>query len=58
MRQSRIHANAAIQNLSPLVLIETLDSLAPRGIILIRTNYRLNLLALHARNAESTKGLL
>ncbi|KAM7303423.1 uncharacterized protein ISCGN_013381 [Ixodes scapularis] len=47
-----------ITKLNPLVLKEKLDSLAPDGIIQIRPNYRLNLLALDTRNLESTKAIL
>ncbi|KAG0433648.1 hypothetical protein HPB47_019685 [Ixodes persulcatus] len=47
-----------ITKLNPLVLKEKLDSLALDGIIQIRPNYRLNLLALDTRNLESTKAIL
>lgn len=47
-----------ITNMNPLVLKQKLDSLAPDGVIQIRPNYRLNLLAIDARNVESTKALL
>ncbi|KAG0439948.1 hypothetical protein HPB47_016455, partial [Ixodes persulcatus] len=46
--------------MNPLVLKQKLGSLAlaPDGVIQIRPNYRLNLLAIDARNVESTKALL
>ncbi|KAG0422178.1 hypothetical protein HPB47_001974 [Ixodes persulcatus] len=47
-----------ITNMNPLVLKQKLDSVAPDGVIQIRPNYRLNLLAIDARNVESTKALL
>ncbi|KAG0410822.1 hypothetical protein HPB47_012057 [Ixodes persulcatus] len=47
-----------ITKLNPLFLKEKLDSLAPDGIIQIRPNYRLNLLALDTLNLESTKAIL
>ncbi|KAG0417037.1 hypothetical protein HPB47_005935 [Ixodes persulcatus] len=47
-----------ITNMNPLVLKQKLDSVAPDGVIQIRPNYRLHLLAIDARNVESTKALL
>ncbi|KAG0412021.1 hypothetical protein HPB47_010855 [Ixodes persulcatus] len=47
-----------VTNLNPLVLKKKLEDAAPDGIIQIRPNYRLNLLALDTRNVESTKALL
>lgn len=47
-----------VTNLNPLVLKKKLEDVAPDGIIQIRPNYRLNLLALDTRNVESTKALL
>ncbi|KAG0429367.1 hypothetical protein HPB47_023682 [Ixodes persulcatus] len=44
--------------LNPLVLKKKLEDVAPEGIIQIRPNYRLNLLALDTRNVESTKALI
>ncbi|KAG0410991.1 hypothetical protein HPB47_011900, partial [Ixodes persulcatus] len=46
--------------MNPLVLKQKLGSLAlaPDGVIQIRPNYRLNLLAIDARNVEFTKALL
>ncbi|KAG0424833.1 hypothetical protein HPB47_027953 [Ixodes persulcatus] len=47
-----------ITKISPLKLSEKLNDIAPDGVILIRSNYRLNLLAIDARNTESKKTLL
>lgn len=47
-----------MKKLNPLKLNDHLDSIAPDGVIAIRPNYRLNLLALDTRNSESTKALL
>lgn len=47
-----------ITNMNPLALKQMLENLAPDGVIQIRPNYRLNLLAIDARNIESTKSLL
>lgn len=47
-----------MKRLNPLHLNEHLDSIAPDGVISIRPNYRLNLLAVDTRNTESTKALL
>lgn len=47
-----------MKKLNPLKLNNHLDSIAPGGIIAIRPNYQLNLLALDTKNSESTKALL
>ncbi|KAG0420096.1 hypothetical protein HPB47_003681 [Ixodes persulcatus] len=47
-----------ITNMNLLALKQMLENLAPDGVIQIRPNYRLNLLAIDARNIESTKSLL
>ncbi|XP_042149633.1 uncharacterized protein LOC121837861 [Ixodes scapularis] len=47
-----------ITNMNPLALKQMLENLAPDGVVEIRPNYRLNLLAIDARNIESTKSLL
>lgn len=47
-----------LTKINPLRLKEHLESIAPDGVIQIRPNPRLNLLALDTRNSESTKALL
>lgn len=47
-----------ISKLNALKLTETLQGFAPDGVIQIRPNHRLNILALDTRNVESTKALL
>ncbi|KAG0444101.1 hypothetical protein HPB47_014173 [Ixodes persulcatus] len=47
-----------ITKVNPLKLSEKLNDIAPDGVILIRPNYRLNLLAIDTRNTESKKTLL
>lgn len=47
-----------VTKLNPVKLSEYLDSIAPAGVLQIRPNPRLNLLALDTRNMESTKALL
>lgn len=47
-----------ITKINPLKLSEKLNDIAPDGVILIRPNYRLNLLAIDTRNTESKKTLL
>lgn len=51
-------SNKLITKLHPVKLSEYLESVAPDGILQIRPNLRLNLLALDTRNSESTKALL
>lgn len=41
-----------------LKLKDTSEGIAPEGVILVRPNRRLNVLALGTRNIESTKTLL
>lgn len=47
-----------VTKLNPLKLSQYLESVAPDGVLEIRPNLRLNLLALDTRNNESTKALL
>lgn len=47
-----------VKKLNPIKLSQYLESIAPDGVIEIRPNQRLNLLALDTRNRESTKALL
>ncbi|KAG0444688.1 hypothetical protein HPB47_013507 [Ixodes persulcatus] len=47
-----------ITKVNPLKLSEKLNDIAPDGVILIRPNYRLNLLEIDTRNTESKKTLL
>lgn len=47
-----------VTKVNPLKLAEYLESVAPDGILQIRPNPRLNLLALDTRNMDSTKALL
>ncbi|KAG0441402.1 hypothetical protein HPB47_015957 [Ixodes persulcatus] len=47
-----------ITKINPLKLSEKLNDIAPDGVILIRPNYRLNLLAIDTRNTKSKKTLL
>ncbi|KAG0412517.1 hypothetical protein HPB47_010353 [Ixodes persulcatus] len=47
-----------ITKINPLKLSEKLNDIAPDGVILIRPNCRLNLLAIDTRNTECTKTLL
>lgn len=47
-----------ISKVNPLKLLDKLDSLAPDGVLRVRPNPRLNLLALDTRNNESTRSLL
>lgn len=47
-----------VTKINPVKLSEFLDSVAPDGVLQIRPNPRLNLLALDTRNMESTKALL
>lgn len=47
-----------ISKINPLKLRDKLESLAPDGVLRVRPNPRLNLLALDTRNWDSTKSLL
>lgn len=47
-----------ITKINPLKLHEKLESIAPDGVLQVRPNPRLNLLALDTRNTESTKAFL
>lgn len=47
-----------ISKINPLKLHEKLESIYPDGVISVRPNHRLNLLALDTRNTEATKALL
>ncbi|KAG0425881.1 hypothetical protein HPB47_026948, partial [Ixodes persulcatus] len=47
-----------ITNMNPPALKQMLENLAPDGVIQIRPKYLLNLLAIDAKNIESTKSLL
>ncbi|KAM7284682.1 hypothetical protein ISCGN_001776 [Ixodes scapularis] len=51
-------AGKIITKVNPLTLTESLDSIAPAGVVNIRPNHRLNVLGLDTRNVESTKALL
>lgn len=53
-----VDSKTLITKLNPVLLAEELDSHAPDGVLQVRTNYRRNLLALDARNLESTQALL
>ncbi|KAG0433122.1 hypothetical protein HPB47_020209, partial [Ixodes persulcatus] len=47
-----------IAKLNPLTLSQELDSITPNGVIQIRPNYRLNLLAIDMRDNSSMKTIL
>ncbi|KAG0418856.1 hypothetical protein HPB47_004541 [Ixodes persulcatus] len=47
-----------IATINPLKITEKLEMTAPDGIILVRPNRRLNLLAIDTRNRDATKALL
>ncbi|KAG0417502.1 hypothetical protein HPB47_005549 [Ixodes persulcatus] len=47
-----------IAKLNPLTLSQELDSITPNGVIQIRSNYRLNLLAIDMRDNSSMKTIL
>ncbi|CAN7937988.1 unnamed protein product, partial [Ixodes hexagonus] len=51
-------ATKPITKLNPLKLKDTFEGTAPDGVIMVRPNHRLNVLALDTRNIESTKALL
>ncbi|KAM7303608.1 hypothetical protein ISCGN_013556 [Ixodes scapularis] len=48
----------SLAKINPLKISEKLEMTAPDGVILVRPNRRLNLLAIDCRNTESTKALL
>ncbi|XP_040068137.1 uncharacterized protein LOC120841324 [Ixodes scapularis] len=48
----------SLAKINPLKISEKLEMTAPDGVILVRPNRRLNLLAIDWRNTESTKALL
>lgn len=50
--------NNKISKINAIKLTEILESFAPDGVIQIRPNHRLNVLAIDTRNLESTKALL
>lgn len=53
-----LDSSKIITHYNPLVLKEGLESLAPGGVLQVRPNYRLNLLAIDTRNADATERLL
>ncbi|CAN7996510.1 unnamed protein product [Ixodes hexagonus] len=53
-----IDTKKLIARLNPLTLSEMLDSIAPSGVIQIRPNYKLNLLAIDTRDSSSKKTIL
>lgn len=53
-----VDSSKIITRYNPLALKEGLESLAPDGVLQVRPNYRLNLLAIDTRNADATERLL
>lgn len=51
-------AESVITRFNPLALKNGLESMAPDGVLQVRPNYRLNLLAVDTRNADATARLL
>ncbi|XP_077539864.1 uncharacterized protein LOC144152467 [Haemaphysalis longicornis] len=51
-------AESVITRFNPLALKSGLESMAPDGVLQVRPNYRLNLLAVDTRNADATARLL
>lgn len=49
---------SVIATINPMKITEKLEMTAPDGVILVRPNRRLNVLAIDTRNTEATKALL
>lgn len=53
-----IDSSKDITRYNPIAVKEGLETLAPDGVLQVRPNYRLNLLAIDTRNADATERLL